>query len=266
VYTNRHMSNEHLHIQTAAQSTASSSARDLREQLKQTQANDTRLRLFLQFGQLLLSQGCQENTALSLLQSLCHLTSAQHALIAVEGMGKLTIYAQMGRTLPVGTRLPMIGVLAQMLKNPVQFELHLNKNTQLWTHGDASQQECLIPLALNRHSKGIIGLSGKELLLGQQETEVLQTVSGLFALAIAQMQGPAPSEVDMSVIESLTPREREIFALLPGGLSNIELGRTLGISPGTAKIHVERILNKLGVKDRTQAAVKAVELGYKASH
>ena len=93
-----------------------------------------------------------------------------------------------------------------------------------------------------------------------------QAVSGLFALAIAQMQGPAPSEVDMSVIESLTPREREIFALLPGGLSNIELGRTLGISPGTAKIHVERILNKLGVKDRTQAAVKAVELGYKASH
>jgi DNA-binding NarL/FixJ family response regulator len=110
----------------------------------------------------------------------------------------------------------------------------------------------------------MIGLSGKKLTLSHAETEALHAVAGLLALAISQHQGPARSEADQSALETLTPREREVFALLPAGLSNNELGRKLGIAPGTAKTHVERILNKLGVKDRTQAAVKAVELGYKS--
>ncbi len=251
-------------LTSASLSAPLSSARDLRQQLKQDQANETRLRLFVQFGQLLLAQGLNEQTALTLLQSVCHLTSAQHALIATESMGKLTIYAQIGQTLPMGTRIPMMGVLAQMLKNPVQFELQLNKKTQLWTHANPTLQECLVALAFNHQSMGLIGLSGNELVLGEHEREVLKAVSGLMGLAIGYLQGPQRSDVDMSVIASLTPREREIFALLPSGLSNIELGNTLGIAPGTAKIHVERILYKLGVKDRTQAAVKAVELGYRA--
>lgn len=54
-----------------------------------------------------------------------------------------------------------------------------------------------------------------------------------------------------------------MFALLPYGHTNAALGKLLEIAPGTVKIHVERILNKLGLNDRTQAAVKAVELGFK---
>ena len=258
MYTIWHMSKSNINP-----SNPPASARALRESLKQSQANDTFLRLFLQFGQQLFLQGWNEATAHQLLQSLCSLTSAQHALIALENMGKLTIHAQIGQTLPVGTRIPMMGTLAQMLKNPVQFNLYQNKPTQLWTHADSQQHECLLPLSVGRHSKGIIGLSGKNLILGIDETEALNSVAGLLGLVIAQTQGPLRDEADLAIIESLTPREREIFALLPGGLSNIELGEKLGIAPGTAKIHVERILNKLGVKDRTQAAVKAVELGYK---
>ena len=110
----------------------------------------------------------------------------------------------------------------------------------------------------------MIGLSGKKLTLSQVEKESLNAVAGLVALAIAQHQGVARSESDQSILETLTPREREIFAMLPAGLSNKELGHKLGIASGTVKIHVERILNKLDVKDRTQAAVKAVELGYKS--
>jgi DNA-binding NarL/FixJ family response regulator len=110
----------------------------------------------------------------------------------------------------------------------------------------------------------VIALSGKKLVLNQAELEALQATSGLIALAISQHQGPARSEADLSILEKLTPREREILALLPSGLSNNELGIKLGIASGTAKIHVERVLNKLGVKDRTQAAVKAIELGYKS--
>ena len=56
----------------------------------------------------------------------------------------------------------------------------------------------------------------------------------------------------------LTPREREVLRLIVHGQSNKEIGRTLSISEDTAKKHVQTILAKLGVSDRTQAAVKAV--------
>jgi DNA-binding CsgD family transcriptional regulator len=241
-----------------------SSARAFRQSLRETESNESHLRLHLEFGQQLFMHGWNVNTAFSLLHSLCNLVSAQQAVLALENMGKLVIFAQIGQTLPVGARIPMMGILAQMLKNPVQFALYENKNTQLWTHLDPLHHECLIPIAIGQHAKGMIGLSGKKLTLSQVEKESLNAVAGLVALAIAQHQGVTRSESDQSILETLTPREREIFAMLPAGLSNKELGHKLGIASGTVKIHVERILNKLGVKDRTQAAVRAVELGYKS--
>jgi len=259
VYTDWHMSNE-----IKKNPTQLSSARAFRQSLKETESNESHLRLYLEFGQQLFMRGWNVNTASSLLHSLCNLVSAQHALLAIENMGKLIIYTQIGQTLPNGARIPMMGILAQMLKNPVQFALYENKNTQLWTHLDSLHHECLIPIAIGQHAKGVIGFSGKKLTLSDMERASLHTISGIIALAISQHQGIARSESDQSILESLTPREREIFALLPAGLSNKELGHKLSISSGTVKIHVERILNKLGVKDRTQAAVKAVELGYKS--
>lgn len=257
MYTGRHMPSD-LH----EDSNQPSSARALRQSLKEIQANNTHLRLYLNFGQQLFTYGWNVNIANNLLHTLCNLLSAQHAILAIENSGKLLIYTQIGQSLPVGARIPMMGILAMMLKNPVQFAVYENKNTQLWTHTDLQHHECLIPMALGQHGKGMIALSGKKLTLGHAEIEALHAVSGLIALAVSQHLGPVRSEADASILETLTPREREVLALLPGGLSNNELGIKLGISPGTAKIHVERILNKLGVKDRTQAAVKAVELGY----
>lgn len=61
--------------------------------------------------------------------------------------------------------------------------------------------------------------------------------------------------------EPLTPRELEVLRLLSEGQSNPEIARTLVISKATAKVHVERIIRKLGVSDRTQAAVRAIKLG-----
>ncbi len=61
--------------------------------------------------------------------------------------------------------------------------------------------------------------------------------------------------------EQLTPRELEVLRLLPQGLTNRQIADRLYISVGTVKLHVERILAKLGVADRTQAAARAVELG-----
>ena len=61
--------------------------------------------------------------------------------------------------------------------------------------------------------------------------------------------------------EGITPREAEVLGLMARGLTNPEIGAELGISRGTAKVHVQNIIAKLGVSDRTQAAVRAVELG-----
>ncbi|HCN62793.1 MAG TPA: DNA-binding response regulator [Pseudomonas sp.] len=61
--------------------------------------------------------------------------------------------------------------------------------------------------------------------------------------------------------ENLTPRECQVLALVANGMSNRSIGEKLGITTGTAKTHVERVIGKLGASDRTQAAVRGIALG-----
>jgi DNA-binding CsgD family transcriptional regulator len=56
---------------------------------------------------------------------------------------------------------------------------------------------------------------------------------------------------------SLTAREQEVFTLLGEGLTNAEIAQRLFITPKTAEHHVGRVLNKLGVRSRTEAATLA---------
>jgi DNA-binding NarL/FixJ family response regulator len=64
-----------------------------------------------------------------------------------------------------------------------------------------------------------------------------------------------------SVPNPLTPRETEILGHIASGKTNRQIANELHLSRSTVKRHLEHILPKLGVSDRTQAAVKAVELG-----
>ncbi|ALG09336.1 response regulator [Kibdelosporangium phytohabitans] len=67
---------------------------------------------------------------------------------------------------------------------------------------------------------------------------------------------PAPPELD-----ALTPRETEVLRGLARSLSNAEVADELGIAAGTVKVHVERILAKLGVATRVQAVIHAHKYG-----
>ncbi|MBV9787904.1 MAG: helix-turn-helix transcriptional regulator, partial [Chloroflexi bacterium] len=60
---------------------------------------------------------------------------------------------------------------------------------------------------------------------------------------------------------TLTEREREVMALVAGGLSNDEIAERLVISPATAKTHVSRAMVKLGARDRAQLVVFAYQSG-----
>ncbi|MFY9654718.1 response regulator transcription factor, partial [Trebonia sp.] len=61
--------------------------------------------------------------------------------------------------------------------------------------------------------------------------------------------------------DTLTAREREVLAGIADGKSNREIARLLRVSEKTVKAHVSAVLAKLGVQDRTQAAVYAVRHG-----
>jgi DNA-binding NarL/FixJ family response regulator len=74
-------------------------------------------------------------------------------------------------------------------------------------------------------------------------------------------QSPAPPSPQPQAVEELTPREREVFDLLARGRSNPEICEALVISEATAKTHVARILQKLGLRDRVQAVIYAYETG-----
>jgi DNA-binding NarL/FixJ family response regulator len=74
-------------------------------------------------------------------------------------------------------------------------------------------------------------------------------------------RGVARSADDDLTVASLTPRELEVLQLMQLGRTNRQVAEVLFISRGTVKRHVENIIAKLGVSDRTQAVVRALELG-----
>ena len=72
---------------------------------------------------------------------------------------------------------------------------------------------------------------------------------------------PEPDPAYDARLESLTPREVEILALVGRGMSNQEIAQHLVLSPLTAKTHVSRLFTKLGARDRAQLVVVAYEAG-----
>jgi DNA-binding NarL/FixJ family response regulator len=101
---------------------------------------------------------------------------------------------------------------------------------------------------------------GQVLLHPDVAHKVLASISSA-PIEPAMIAPATPAFVGISDVAQLTEREREILALLARGASNREISETLYIAGGTVKNHLSNILGKLGVRDRTQAALKARELG-----
>ncbi|PAX08846.1 response regulator [Sphingomonas lenta] len=100
--------------------------------------------------------------------------------------------------------------------------------------------------------------ASREALLGA----VGQVLAGGFAIPPELMRRAVARDaraLTLAALDRLTPREREVLDRLAGGGTNKEIARELGISAGTVKVHLERLMSKLGVRDRTQAAVLASE-------
>jgi DNA-binding NarL/FixJ family response regulator len=72
---------------------------------------------------------------------------------------------------------------------------------------------------------------------------------------------PPTRPVNQGLPEPLSEREVEVLQLLAQGMTNKEIASRLFLAEGTVKNYVSRILDKLGVSDRTQAALRARELG-----
>ena len=82
-------------------------------------------------------------------------------------------------------------------------------------------------------------------------------------LAELVKQGHPSSQDDHQWFDSLTPRELEILKHLSEGQSNKVIAQRLEITDGTVKLHVKAVLRKLGVRSRVEAAVMAVENGFR---
>lgn len=99
------------------------------------------------------------------------------------------------------------------------------------------------------------------LLKGMPRTELLDTIRAVHA-----GHKRIPPEVAAKLAErisasELTDREQDVLRLIVDGCSNREIGTNLSITEGTVKAHVNSILNKLGVNDRTQAVTEAMRRG-----
>jgi DNA-binding NarL/FixJ family response regulator len=89
-------------------------------------------------------------------------------------------------------------------------------------------------------------------------------IAGKVISALAEV--PRPGQGSPQVLERLTPREREVLALMAHGLSNGEIKGRLFLSEATVKTHVARVLMKTGSRDRAQAVVVAYQAGLVVPH
>lgn len=252
-----------MHTMTNSSET---SARALRAELRDSAREASRLRL-LEAAALAVAGERDHRDALRL--ALAH---AQSFLAADTGLalhldgGGLTVLASQGFALPPGARVPAQAAMASALRGPILIRERSVTPLRM-TGRELAAIEVLVPMRVRGQAAGLLALSSSRPVAPPDAADTV-TLQAFAAILAAVIDAPrpgrstrAPRRELAAQLARLTPREQQVLTLLPRGLTNAELGEQLGVSPGTVKVHIERILAKLGVRDRTQAAVKATEWG-----
>jgi DNA-binding CsgD family transcriptional regulator len=245
-------------------------ARTSRSRYRHSEGNTARLRLLSDAGIALADQGGAPAVTSAILVKALAFLSLEEGLLLYRQDDGLHVQAMQGPLYPLGACLPVTGSLhTALLENAlplVQQDVH----SRLRIGRDkAIGLEVLVPLRFHGRSVGILALMSARQVAppNADDLNALQVLGTM--LAAAHLAGTKPaargaSNASAAKLKLLTSRELQVFALMPRGLTNAAMAQELGIAAGTVKVHVERILHKLDLRDRTQAAVYAVDYGFGA--
>jgi DNA-binding CsgD family transcriptional regulator len=246
------------------------SARALRERYRSSAREEGRLRLLEASAAALAGELALRSGLGAALLHVLRFLSADSGLILGQEGGALQVLATHGPVLPVGARLPLGGVLAEVLRPPMATSLRERIESRLRLgHQPQVALELLVPLRFGARAHGLMAVLREHggPLPDADDGRALDAVATMLGAALSSLptqRARVPRREAAANLARLTPREQQILALLPRGLTNNQIAAQLGIAAGTVKIHIERVLHKLGVADRTQAAVRATEWGLRA--
>lgn len=132
----------------------------------------------------------------------------------------------------------------------------------------------VIASCIRAGARGFVHKGCEGTVLDQALPIVLE--GGIFAPAPPAVRGGTPIRIPLSTsatpvhsesdaVNSLTERQREVLRLLLEGQSNKEIARALGVLEGTIKVHLRTVMQRLGVRNRTQLALATMKSGIKLS-
>lgn len=253
----------------ADQSDTPLNARAARVRYRHAEGSATRLRLLADAGGALAVDGNQAAALAIILGKALELLSVEDGVLLFMKDDGLHVYAGRGPVPPVGARLAVNGALRTLLQNrqlplvrqDVQSSLRIGREKTVGL-------EVLIPLCFGGKNVGALALISARQVPSPHADDLatLQVLGTMLAMALLVTSKPAARIAGNKAAElkTLTARELQVFSLMPRGMTNAAMAEQLGIATGTVKIHVERILHKLDLRDRTQAAVCAADYGLDA--
>ncbi|GLQ93615.1 response regulator transcription factor [Dyella acidisoli] len=233
--------------------------------------SDTALHLFTEVALALEAYGKQPSAMDGILGTILRFMSLQDGLLIAQKGNSWHVLASRGHAQPIGTRItdPSVMHIVDDASGLPRIHQH-SQSTPLTDSQTDGGFDVLIPLRFNHRTAGLLMLtsSNGKTLPGLEHIATLRIVGVTLAAALLASPEPTPlaAKTDAASPDKLlTARELQVLAWLPHGLTNAGIAEKLNIAPGTVKSHVERILHKLGLSDRTQAAVYAARYGLDAT-
>jgi DNA-binding CsgD family transcriptional regulator len=243
-------------------------ARTTRSRYRHTEGSAARLRLLTDAGTAFANDGNAAAVMKTILARALAFLSMEEGLLLYRHDDGLHVHASQGPVAPVGACLPVTGALHAALQENALPQIQQDIQSRLRIGRDkAIGMEVLVPLRFHGKSAGILALMSARQVSppNADDLSVLQILGTMLAAAYLADSKPAAriaTSESTARLKQLTSRELQVFALMPRGLTNAAMAQELGIAAGTVKVHVERILHKLDLRDRTQAAVYAVDYGF----